>query len=95
MVNILQREYNVECITGKPRVAFRETLRQRVDFDYTHKKQTGGNGQYAKIVGYIEPIPEHELEDDDCEKFEFLDRTIGMNIPKNYIPAIEKVVYFS
>jgi elongation factor G len=89
----MKREYNVECITGKPRVAFRETLRQRADFEYTHKKQSGGSGQFAKIKGYIEPITEEELaEMDEGETFEFVDKTVGMNIPSNFIPAIEKVI---
>ena len=55
-VERMRREYNVDCITGKPRVAFRETITQRSTFNYTHKKQTGGAGQYAKVIGYIEPI---------------------------------------
>lgn len=87
-VERMKREYKVECITGKPRVAFRETLRKRADFDYTHKKQTGGSGQFAKIKGYIEPIPEDEIEEGVL--FEFLDETVGMNIPSGFIPAIEK-----
>ena len=87
-VERMKREYKVECVTGKPQVAFRETLTLRADFDYTHKKQSGGSGQFARIKGYIEPIPEDELP--DGEPFEFVDETVGMNIPSGYIPAIQK-----
>ncbi|KAI8913576.1 P-loop containing nucleoside triphosphate hydrolase protein [Gorgonomyces haynaldii] len=87
-VERMKREYNVECVTGKPRVAFRETLTSRVDFDYTHKKQSGGAGQFGRIKGFIEPIPQEEV--DEGKVFEFSDETVGMNIPANYIPAIEK-----
>ena len=55
-VERMRREYNTDCVTGKPRVASRETISQPADFAYTHKKQTGGVGQYAKAVGYIEPM---------------------------------------
>ncbi|KAK6985242.1 elongation factor G, mitochondrial, partial [Favolaschia claudopus] len=55
-VERMRREYNVDCVTGKPRVAFRETISKRSDFVYVHKKQTGGAGQYAKVCGYIEPM---------------------------------------
>jgi len=55
-VERMRREYNVECVTGKPRVAFREAISKRSDFTYVHKKQTGGAGQYAKVAGYIEPM---------------------------------------
>ncbi|KAI8902758.1 P-loop containing nucleoside triphosphate hydrolase protein [Globomyces pollinis-pini] len=87
-VERMKREYKVECTTGKPQVAFREAVTKHVPFDYTHKKQSGGAGQFGKIMGYIEPIPEEERV--EGVTFEFLNETVGMNIPSNYIPAIEK-----
>ncbi|KAJ3125956.1 Elongation factor G, mitochondrial [Nowakowskiella sp. JEL0407] len=86
----MKREYNVECVVGKPQVAFRETITKRMDFNYTHKKQTGGSGQFAKVSGYIEVLDE---ETEDGRLVEFLDNTVGMNIPSNFIPAIEKGFY--
>jgi hypothetical protein len=87
----MKREYNTECTTGKPRVAFRETITQRANFDYTHKKQTGGAGQYAKVIGYIEPM-EPDAETGTDTGFESV--VMGGNIPSNYIPAVEKVQFF-
>jgi elongation factor G len=87
-VERMKREYKVECVTGKPQVAFRETITKKIPFNYTHKKQSGGAGQFGKIMGYFEPIPESERE--EGEIFEFVNETVGMNIPSNYIPAIEK-----
>jgi elongation factor G len=86
-VERMKREYNTECITGKPQVAFRETINKRIPFEYTHKKQSGGSGQFARIKGYIEPLDE-PLE--DGEELDFENATVGMNIPSQYIPAIEK-----
>ncbi|KXN82487.1 Elongation factor G, mitochondrial [Leucoagaricus sp. SymC.cos] len=86
-VERMKREYNTECTTGKPRVAFRETVTQRADFNYTHKKQTGGAGQYAKVVGYIEPMdPDPETGKDTA----FESVVMGGNVPSNYIPGVEK-----
>nr|KAJ3421059.1 Elongation factor G, mitochondrial [Polyrhizophydium stewartii] len=90
-VERMKREYNVECITGKPQVAFRETVTAESKFDYTHKKQSGGAGQFGRVMGYIEPIPADEVDEDKPVQFE--DRTVGMNIPHQYIPAIEKGFY--
>jgi len=86
----MRTEYNCEVLSGKPKVAFRETInKSEAKFDFTHKKQTGGSGQYAKVIGRIERI-EDESENTNIE---FVDATIGMNIPKNFIPAIEKGFY--
>ncbi|KAJ1558313.1 Elongation factor G, mitochondrial, partial [Nowakowskiella sp. JEL0078] len=89
-VERMKREYNTECVVGKPQVAFRETIMNRIPFNYTHKKQSGGSGQFAKISGYIEPLTE---ETEDGRAVEFIDNTVGMNIPTNFLPAIEKGFY--
>lgn len=87
-VERMRREYNVDCVTGKPRVAFRETISKRSDFVYVHKKQTGGAGQYAKVAGYIEPM---EMDPETGKDVAFDNVIMGGTIPTNYIPAIEKV----
>jgi elongation factor G len=84
-VERMKREYQCEVITGMPQVAYRETITKRVDYVYTHKKQTGGSGQYAKVGGYIEPLP-----DDAVNKFEFVDEVVGGSVPREFIPAVEK-----
>lgn len=89
-VERMRREYNVDCTTGKPRVAFRETITQRADFNYTHKKQTGGAGQFAKVVGHIEPM---EWDPETGKDVEFENVVMGATIPTNFIPAVEKVTY--
>ncbi|NP_001361285.1 elongation factor G, mitochondrial isoform 5 [Homo sapiens] len=81
----LEREYGCPCITGKPKVAFRETITAPVPFDFTHKKQSGGAGQYGKVIGVLEP-----LDPEDYTKLEFSDETFGSNIPKQFVPAVEK-----
>lgn len=87
-VERMKREYKVDCVTGKPRVAFRETITSEEKINYTHKKQSGGSGQFARISGYLEPILE---SDETTESVEFLNETVGMNIPSEYVPGIEKV----
>ncbi|XP_047333867.1 elongation factor G-1, mitochondrial-like [Impatiens glandulifera] len=84
-VERIRREYKVDATVGKPRVNFRETVTQRAEFDYLHKKQSGGQGQYGKVCGYIEPLPEGSKT-----KFEFENQIVGQAIPSNFIPAIEK-----
>lgn len=81
-VERMRREYSVNVDTGKPEVAYREAISQRVDFNYTHKKQTGGAGQFGRVQGYIEPLAEGQ--------YEFVNKIKGGNIPKEFIPSCDK-----
>ncbi|MBN2498946.1 MAG: elongation factor G [Deltaproteobacteria bacterium] len=78
----MRREYGAGLSASAPRVAYRETLIRALDFDYTHKKQTGGSGQYGRVRGRIEPMEEGD--------FDFVDQVTGGRIPKTYIPAVRK-----
>ncbi len=82
-VERMKREYKAEVVTGAPQVAYREAISQQANFDYVHKKQTGGSGQYGKVVGYIEP---YEGEGN----YVFENQVKGGNIPTEYIPACDK-----
>ncbi|MFO0818908.1 MAG: elongation factor G [Pirellulales bacterium] len=84
-VERIRREYKVELEVGAPKVSYREAPTKIAEFDYKHKKQTGGSGQYAHIKGRIEPLPE-----DAPEAFVFEEEIVGGRIPKNFIPSIEK-----
>jgi elongation factor G len=84
IVDRMQREFSVGANVGKPQVAYKETIRTTAEFDYTHKKQTGGSGQYARTKLRVEPIP--------GKGFEFENEIRGGNIPKEFIPAVEKGV---
>jgi elongation factor G len=81
-VERMRREYGAEVTTGNPRVAYRETITQRADFNYTHKKQTGGSGQFARIAGFIEPVSDAD--------FVFENKIFGGAIPTQFISACEK-----
>ena len=84
-VERMKREFDCEVQVGKPQVAYRETISQAVEYDYTHKKQTGGAGQFAKVVGVLEPLGENSEK-----KYEFVDKIVSGRIPKEYIPAVNK-----
>ena len=77
----MRREYGVKLETGPPQVAYKESITQKADFNYTHKKQTGGAGQYGRVVGTIEPCREQD--------FEFISNIKGGSIPSEYIPSCE------
>jgi elongation factor G len=81
----MRREYNCDVIAGKPQVAYRESITRKAEINYTHKKQTGGSGQYAKIMGYIEPLPA-----DAVESYEFFDDVTGGSIPREFISSCDK-----
>ena len=81
-VERMRREYGAEVTTGNPRVAYRETITQRAEFNYTHKKQTGGSGQYGRVAGYLEPTSEAD--------FVFENKVYGGSIPTQFIAACEK-----
>jgi elongation factor G len=78
----MKREYQSEIISGEPRVAYRETVSARSEFNYTHKKQTGGSGQFGRISGYLEPAPDQD--------FVFENKVTGGSIPTQFISACEK-----
>jgi elongation factor G len=82
-VERMRREYGCEVETGAPQVAYRETISQRAEFNYVHKKQTGGAGQYGAVAGYVEPRT-------DGEDFEFVNEVRGGAIPTEFIPSLEK-----
>ena len=82
----MKREYSCEVIAGKPQVAFRETISAAVPYNYTHKKQTGGTGQFAKVAGRMEPIVPLDL----TKPYEFVDEVVGGVIPREYIPSCDK-----
>lgn len=81
----MAREYNCPVVLGKPKVAFRECLTAPCEFDYLHKKQHGGSGQYGRVIGYLEPLPPEQNT-----LVLFQDDTVGTNVPKTFVPAIEK-----
>ncbi len=83
LVDRMKREFGVEANIGQPQVAYRETITQSADVDYTHKKQSGGSGQFARIKMTIEP-------GEPNSGFEFISKVVGGNVPKEYIPGVEK-----
>lgn len=81
-VERMRREYSAQVETGRPQVAYRETITARADFNYTHKKQTGGSGQFGRVAGYIEPC--------EAGDYEFVSEIKGGVIPNEYVPSIDK-----
>ncbi len=81
----MKREYQAEVEVGAPQVAYREAITKMAEFDYTHKKQSGGSGQFGRVAGYMEP-----LEDEHEENFEFVDKIVGGVIPREFISSCEK-----
>jgi elongation factor G len=85
IVDRMRREFKVEANVGAPQVAFRETVSKRAEIDYTHKKQTGGSGQFARVKLVIEP-------NEQGKGYEFVNKVVGGNVPKEYVPGVQKGV---
>jgi elongation factor G len=87
LVDRMKREFHVEANIGKPQVAYRETIRGSVDkLEYTHKKQTGGSGQFAKVLIKVDPL---DMTATDAPSYEFANEVTGGRIPKEYIPSVD------
>ncbi|MBC7754957.1 MAG: elongation factor G [Moraxellaceae bacterium] len=84
-VERMKREFACEVTVGQPQVAYRETIGEEAAYDYTHKKQTGGSGQYAKVIGALRPLPPQE----DGAVFKFNNKVVGGRIPKEFIAGVE------
>ncbi|MGO1594410.1 MAG: elongation factor G, partial [Ancrocorticia sp.] len=86
LVDRMKREFRVDANIGSPMVAYRETIRKRVEkYDYTHKKQTGGSGQFAKVQVTLEPLP----EDSEADNYNFVNAVTGGRVPREYIPSVD------
>ncbi len=89
----MRREYSVDLQVGNPTVNYRETIGQKASFNFLHKKQSGGAGQFARVVGYIEPSTDDPSDPEADLSCQFVDATEGQNIPNEYIPSIEKAFH--
>src|SRR5699024_7582812 len=88
LVDRMKREFKVEANVGKPQVAYRETLMGTIDkYDYTHKKQTGDSGQFAKVQMRLEPLDQESI--DEGETYAVDDEVTGGRVPKEYIPSVD------
>ena len=89
----MKREYDIDLIIGNPTVNYRESIGAKAKFNYLHKKQSGGAGQYARVIGFMEPVNE-DIDDEDADlTCVFEDGTTGNNVPNEYIPSIEKAFH--
>jgi len=88
LVDRMKREFKVEANIGAPQVAYRETITSEADVDYTHKKQSGGSGQFARAQFKMRPSGDNE--DGTRQDYNFINKIVGGNIPKEYIPGFEK-----
>src|SRR5699024_4668263 len=92
LVDRMKREFKVEANIGNPQVAYRETIRKPVEkFEYTHKKQTGGSGQFARVIIALEPYAPatDEVEEGESTTYKFVNEVTGGRVPKEYIPSVD------
>lgn len=91
-IDIMKRTYGVEANIGAPQVAYRETISREADVDYTHKKQSGGSGQFARVLFKMRPLPADakDAKGQPITDFNFINTTVGGSVPKEYIPGFEK-----
>jgi elongation factor G len=89
IVDRMKREFKVEANVGAPQVAYRETITKRHEIDYTHKKQSGGAGQFARIKVTFEPLSDEDKKAEEVPEFIFEQTVVGGNVPKEYIPAVK------
>jgi elongation factor G len=89
IVDRMKREFKVECNVGKPQVAYRETIRQKVEVEGKFVRQSGGRGQFGHVWLRIEPM-DFDANDDDAPNYEFVNEIVGGVVPKEYIPAVDK-----